>query len=405
MAAWLYYFVFAWPTMRLAVLMAAILPLMAMFMMGSLSEAYPLGFAILSATLVAILMGWARRPRLRAISEVPVRVEAGSSFVVRYHLTNIGRFTCHDLTVESLVFSAFLDLRMQPVNVQTLPPGASCTVEGTGRALRRGHYALPPLRYDSDFPSGLWRWGRTDWVERRLRAYPSYRRLASLDLPDGPRNRLDVQSARQLTRAALEFHGCREYRAGDSLRHVHARSSARIGVPVVKEFQSEGRGRTAVLVDTWSRSRSANSGMGPDPAIEACLSVAASVVDFLARHDRVLELLVAGPGLYRFVSAGRLGFIEDVLDILASVEVSPRDTLPQLASQLITEIKTIESACLIFARWDKARSDFCDELRAHGVGVRIFVLHKGRRGSVRTLPPEVTPLSVREVASGKVASL
>ena len=111
---------------------------------------------------------------------------------------------------------------------------------------------------------------------------------------------------------------------GDALRHVHPRSSARLGVPVVKEFQAEGRSRTAVLVDTRAgnvlscmRARL----MREDP-VEAALSLAAAITDALSTTDRVLELLVAGPQIYRFVSAGRVGYLEEVLDILAAVEPS-----------------------------------------------------------------------------------
>jgi uncharacterized protein (DUF58 family) len=404
--AWFHYLLAAWPTRRLFIWAGVVVaPLAGLYLSGVGIAASPLVFALSVSAVAAIVCGGLRRPSLRVVSEIPARVEAGRPFSIRYTVSNTGHRTLVDLAVETLRYPGWFELRIGSALLPVIAPESRCTATGQGAALRRGCYRLPPLRCDTDFPSGLWRWGRTDWTERRLTVYPAYARLASLDMPDGARNRLDVQAARQLTRSALEFHGCREFRTGDSLKHVHARSSARLGYPVVKEFQAEGRGRTAILVDTWRRSPSPELGLRPDPVIEAVLSLAASVTDCLARSDRVLELLVAGPGLYRFVSAGRIGYLEGVLDILAAVEPRTSDTLPQLAPVLVEEIQAIESVCLILARWDRARADFLRELTARGIGVKVILVTRFHHGRIRNLPPGVIRLASRSVLRGEVSAL
>ena len=118
---------------------------------------------------------------------------------------------------------------------------------------------------------------------------------------------------------------------------------------IVKEFQTEGRARTALLVDTrgrWMFGGTRERLLDIDP-FEAALSIAASVVDYLATTDRVLELLVAGPEVYRFVSAGRIGYLEEVMDILAAVEPMKDDPLERLEPMLLDEIRLIQSVCLI----------------------------------------------------------
>ncbi len=405
LALWGYYGVVAWMTPRLLALGAVgVVPTVGLFAMGIENAAIRFGFAVLALLLAAIGAGWLLRPRAVARAVMPGRVACGCAFDAEYWLTNRGRRAAYDVTVESIPYSGMLDLRLHGAQVAVLPAGQSCRVTGRVEARRRGRYRLPPLRWDSDFPLGTWRWGRTDWSERSLTVYPRYTPLASLALPFGARHRLNADGARQLARAAIEFHGCREFRTGDATRHLHPRSSARLGVPVVKEFQAEGRGRTAIVVDTWRLSRLRR--WRPDAVVEAVLSVAAAVADFLARNDRNLELLVAGPGLYRFVSAGRFGFFEEVLDILASVEPCDADPLPQLAPVLVEEIRAIQSVVLILGRWDDRRAALVGELTAWNVGLKTVLVHRRERPPpLPGLPADAICLSCGAVRRGEVAVL
>jgi uncharacterized protein (DUF58 family) len=239
-----------------------------------------------------------------------------------------------------------------------------------------------------------------------LVVYPKYTRLEALDIPLGNRNRNELSASQERSREAFEFHGCREFRDGDSLRHVHPRSSARIGYPVVKEYQAEGRSRTALLVDTrcsWLR-RNIREVMRRNDPVEAALSLASSIADALSVTDRVLELLVAGPNIFRFVSAGRVGYLEEVLDILAGIEASTEDTLPRLEPLLFAEIRLIQSVCLIFTMWDQHRAELVKNVHVWGVGLKaVLITSDGTRPP--DLPDEVICLSARAILCGKVDRL
>jgi hypothetical protein len=144
--------------------------------------------------------------------------------------------------------------------------------------------------------------------------------------------------------------------------------------------------------------------------VEAVLSVAASLADFLARSDRVLELLVAGPGVYRFVSAGRTGFLEEVLDILAAVEACASDPLSRLAPLLVREIRSIQSVCLVLGGWDARRAEFVRSLQDHGVGVKLVLVASGSGGcppvpGVPEPPPDAVCLDCSAVLRGEVGAL
>lgn len=407
LVGWTYYWLTAHTTPRLLVVgVVGIGPTVLLMMVGFDARMLLVGFAVASWILSCMAAGFFWRPQLSAEMRVPIRVECGSRFVTQYTVSNRGHRTARDLGIDTLIYSDWLRLRRQQAWLGELHPGQTETVTGLGHALARGVYVLPALRYDSGFPCGFWRWGKTGSAEQKLTVFPGYTRLETLDIPLGNRHRQDLSHARELARAALEFHGCREFRDGDALRHVHPRSSARVGMPVVKEFQAEGRSRTAILVDTRERGLGEKLRMlrWRDDSLEAALSLAAAIIDSLSVTDRVLELLVAGPEVYRFRSAGRVGYLEEVLDILAAVEPSRDDPLDRLEPLLFDEIRAIQSICLILTGWDERRAALVRDLGAWEIGLKVvLVVAQGR--PIAGLPPEVECVSARAVLSGEVHGL
>lgn len=407
MVSWVYYWLIAHTTPRLFLVGAVgVTPAALLLLVGYENAVLTLGFSVLAWIAACMLAGLIWSPRLTVEVQAPLRVECGSRFETRYTVTNAGPRSVRDLAVDTLVFSDWMSVRKRSARLALLPRGATERLSAAGHALARGVYSLPALRYDTSFPCGFWRWGRTDKHERFLSVYPRYARLASFEIPLGNRSRQDVSAARELAREALEFHGCREYREGDALRHVHPRSSARVGAPVVKEFQAEGRSRTAILVDTREPGAAARvrARLARQEPLEAALSLAAAICDALSASERVLELLVAGPQVYRFVSAGRVGYLEEVLDILAAVEPGREDPLERLGPLLLGEIREIQSVCLILARWDARREALVRAIEAWGIGLKVLLV-EARVRPVPGLPPDVVRLSAGDVLSGEVVSL
>ncbi len=123
-----------------------------------------------------------------------------------------------------------------------------------------------------------------------------------------------------------------------------------------------------------------------------------------ARSDRVLELLIAGPGIFRFVSAGRVGYFEEVLDILAAVEPCSGDPLPDLLPLLMEEIRAIQSVCLVLGHWNAYRAALVQSLNDCDVGVKVILV--SRRGTApASLPPGSTYLNVQAIKKGEVTTL
>jgi len=405
---WVYYWIVAHLTVRLFFLgMIGISPMVFILLSGFEDRSSHVSYLLIAWILACMVVGYFRLPRLQVESLLPHRVEAGSTFATRYRIQNVGRRIARSVDIDTIIYSAITYLIFRRAHCPLLFPGESMMVSGVGVARVRGVYQLPNLRWDTDYPCGLWRWGETHPMARSLVVYPKYMRLEELDIPLGRRNRMELSASQDRSREAYEFHGCREFRDGDSLRHIHPRSSARIGVPVIKEYQSEGRSRTALLVDTqctWWRANSIREFMRRDDPVEAALSLAASIADALSVTDRVLELLVAGPNLFRFVSSGRIGYLEEVLDILSSIEASTEDPLSKLSPVLFEEIQLIQSVCLLFTAWDPQRAELVKNLDMWGVGLKpILITPNGVRP--QGLPSEVACLSARAILRGEMTKI
>ncbi|MDQ7037024.1 MAG: DUF58 domain-containing protein [Anaerolineae bacterium] len=114
---------------------------------------------------------------------------------------------------------------------------------------RRGVFHFPPLKMTSRAPFGFSKKkGQID-VPTSVLVYPEVKKMRRFAL-------LDRQPAAQLSnpRAGIgnEVIGVREYRRGDSQRHIHWRSVARRGQLISKEFAEEIQPGITIVLDRYA---------------------------------------------------------------------------------------------------------------------------------------------------------
>lgn len=120
---------------------------------------------------------------------------------------------------------------------------------------------------------------------------------------------LEGQSTRVLSDADMSFHALRDYEPGDDKRHIHWRSTARLGRLVVKQFEDTRRTHTAIVLST-------NLGdYATADEAEIAISAAASL-GVQATIDRRNFSVLAGTGHLR------AGGGQSLLDDFSGLEVS-----------------------------------------------------------------------------------
>ncbi|RPI80207.1 MAG: hypothetical protein EHM42_12465, partial [Planctomycetaceae bacterium] len=142
-------------------------------LLGWLSEALLTCFTVSTAGLVlAWLLGWFYRPRLRLTRQITTSPSAGEVFSYRVEVENLGRRVVRNLFVEE----RGLPPELRPVGeaepIAELAPGETAEVTLQLHCLRRGAYALERLQGAVSLPSGLVKSGRVLRRSDRLLVYP-----------------------------------------------------------------------------------------------------------------------------------------------------------------------------------------------------------------------------------------
>lgn len=147
----------------------------------------------------------------------------------------------------------------------------------------------------------------------------------------------------EISMSDLSFHALREYVRGDDLRHVHWRSSARVGQLYVRQYHDTRRSHGVVLVDDTAAT------FGGPRELELALSVAASVLVRLAQDGVDLTF---GCGPERVT-----GPVRAVLDATCRARLgTPGDGLVDAARRLAAQARDASLLVLVGGRGLEARA-------------------------------------------------
>lgn len=167
---------------------------------------------------------------------------------------------------------------------------------------------------------------------------------------------LEGQTSNDLSMNDLAFHALRDYEIGDSLRHVHALTSARLGRLMVRQFLDTRAAHLTVIV----------SGSPPDYApvaddeFETALSVGSSLAVRAIHDGQRVSILAAGRGrptpriTHRLAldgfSRAQFGTPNSGLVQLAShaVRIAPETSLAALITGSGTDVTQIRAAAARF---------------------------------------------------------
>jgi uncharacterized protein (DUF58 family) len=337
---------------------------------------------------------WART-RLGLAWDVPSRVTRGVPFMFHFTLHNPGKRWARDVGVAPrLPHWALLD-----------EPGGFFPWIGPGQEVRghlnvtfprRGHYLVAGVRLSTIFPFGLWR----DWFEhprpRPVLVYPDFQPLLRLDIPVGRRYQPGGIALTSNLGDSTEFLATREFRAGDSLRMIHWRSWARLGQPVVKEFQEEFFCRIALVMDTFLKPSEVGSRRDE---FEAAITLAAALADNLAREEYVIDLFAAGPELYQLQAGRSLAHFENVMDILACVEPCLEPPFEKLEPVLLDCLENVTTAVVLLLDWDERRERLIESIRERGCAIKV-VLVTDSRPPTSLRPDELVCLTREQIEQG-----
>jgi uncharacterized protein (DUF58 family) len=296
---------------------AGVLLLAAGFVFGY-AELAILGAIALTAIVVAL--GYAAlRPELAVGRSVdPDRVSRGEASTVTLLIRNTGKFGAATLVAHDRCGWGTQSQATVAVPLLRLRRGKQTSVSYAVPTSRRGVVHVGPLQITRRDPLGLISFTRGHGDTSQIWVYPKAHLVQGV--PAGITRSLDGRLDR-VPHGAITFDTLREYVIGDELRHVHWRTSARVGELMVREHVDTSLPRIVVLLDDRIGSWPAFTGMTCEEFESAC-EAAASAVTAAVREDLPVTLhLVSGSA----ASSGRVrGTARGLLDILAEATLDTR---------------------------------------------------------------------------------
>lgn len=186
-------------------------------------------------------------------------------------------------------------------------------------AYRRGYYQTAGSVLQFSDPLGLIIRRRSFQLPLNLTVYPAYYPMKGLPAADAY---WSESGAVVKSRSADEFHGSRQYQYGDPLKHVHWRSTARVGHFMLKEFERTSYGSLMVIFAANDK-----VGTGKETTLEYSIKVAASLSKLCAESERTIDIIA---GEQHLSGAGWRESM-DFLARLESGEAGSLMRLPQVA--------------------------------------------------------------------------
>lgn len=273
-------------------------------------------FALLSSVLVASLMV-SQFYRLRS-----VHIEA--TCAPRVTIGDEQRFTItlrnqsdEDIS-RAQVLGPFLPwdgrwVEARPTTVR-LAAGSVAHAELRARFHQRGQHHLDPFVAGAVAPLGLAIGPTIESDGCRFIVVPKVASVQSLRMPQPRAVRSGNITLDARAGDSMDLLGVRDYRPGDRVRDLHARTWARTGRPVVREYMQESITAVGVLLDPSSRDGS------DDDTFDARLSLTAGMLGFIARGQSIAELLVANPQGRELVLGSRYASLDHALELLACTD-------------------------------------------------------------------------------------
>lgn len=244
-----------------------------------------------TALVVAVCLAdflLAANPRVLEISrDLPRAVRLGENVTSQIRLRNRGTRVAAGWVCDAWPPSVTPKPSRHQVRIR---PGEGIRLTSTLVAHRRGDRLAQFLPIRLLGPLGFAGRALTHKLPARLRVLPAF--LSRKHLPSrlAQLREMDGRTATMLRGAGTEFDSLREYVAGDDVRSIDWRATARRGDVVVRTWRPE-RDRRVVIVTETARMSAARIGDEPrlDTAIDACLLLAT-----LASHagDQVEALAI-----------------------------------------------------------------------------------------------------------------
>jgi uncharacterized protein (DUF58 family) len=350
-------------------------------------------------SLLALLIGYLwtlfglRGIRAR-MGDLPDRCQVGEEFEEKVTVLNNSRIPKLFLTMrENTDWPGH-----HSISALNLPPVGSFLWQRDVQCRRRGKYILGSLTATVTDPFGLFSRQRELGEPHSILVYPATLELPFFTLSSSATDFDYGSSHRSISRISPEASSVREFTTGDSLSHIHWRSTAHTGKLMVKTFDAEhsrnGSKSVWVLPDM---DRAANVGEGGESTEEYGVTIAASLA--MKYLDRGVPVGLAASGDQRFLFPADRGEVHfrRLLEALALMKATGEVTVDRVISEASDLFKGNSAVIIITASATEKLTSAVRHLQNRGNSAVVVLLDSASFGSTVSSLNLVRSLSIAGV--------
>lgn len=306
--------------------------------------------ACFSLMLVGAIINRVMRPHLDLNFTLPQSAPAGEPIPVVVHARNVSRLPALDLTAAFSSAAPSGNRQSMQATHDVLTPMCAIPIIESGEHVkipcsllfrRRGMHTLPDVRIQSFFPFHLFRSNRQHSSSIQIAITPRPLSGDEDAIARGLLNAFGGWSHKLLSGDALDYTGSREYRVGMPVRRWDFKSWARLGRPIVREFQSPSMQLVTILVDTAVVDSDMLADDKTDPALERVFSLAATAILSLTQNLIRVRLCITSEETESQIAALQVVTptdCESLLIRLATARPVSGDVADDRLSQLVDQL-------------------------------------------------------------------
>lgn len=319
----------------------------------------------LSAGLLIVTYFWARHALRRTDGIVQIesdRMEVGQSLSVKVRLDNdtflpLPWVEVDDATPQHLVVT---DMPRQATSV---PLWGSRLVNFRLTAKRRGHYSVGPIRVTLGDAFGLFQGHKEFLSKATVTVYPRVHRIDGLPVPlsqpFGP-----VRTREKAFEDPSNQAEIREYRAGDNPRHIHWKTSARLGELMLREYELNATTHTVIFPDLYFHAQSRDDA-AEHSTEETTIELAASLAELGMRSKIDVGLVCHGQERYSVAPGRGQRTFHEILEVLARVEAMGQLPIEQVLELEAAHLPARSTLVVITPRLTPRLADVLIRLRSN----------------------------------------
>ncbi|MDB4895700.1 MAG: hypothetical protein JWN15_1962 [Firmicutes bacterium] len=351
----------------------------------------------MSAGLLAAAYLWTRHAvrRVHGMLQVETeRVEVGQSLWVKVRLDNdtflpVPWAEVDDATPQHLVQT---DMPRQATSV---PLWGSRVINFRLTAMRRGHYQIGPVRVGLGDPLGLFQAHKELHSRATVTVYPRVHQIEGLPVPlsqpFGP-----VRTREKAFEDPSNQAEIRKYRPGDNPRHIHWKTSARMGELMLREYELNATTKIILFPDMCEAAQAGSVADTGGSTAETTIELAASLAALGLR--RKIDVGLVCHGQERFTVAPGRGqrTFHETLEVLTRLEPNGRLSIEQVLERETAHLSGRSTIVVITARLTPQLADVLVRLRSNHQ-VMLVLLNResyvaGRGPALREAAAAADPL-------------